>query len=69
MTDPLHKLLVEALDIVVKRESEEAREGLDQVRAEIKRKGSHWASDVIWTLRRQVAALEKRLAEKEQGES
>jgi len=53
--------IVQALDNVIKREIAEAYE----VRKEIKAKGTHWAGDEIWTLRRQVAALRKRLAEKE----
>jgi hypothetical protein len=56
---PLDAAIIHAIDNVIKREIAEA----DEVREEIKRGGTHWASDEIWKLRRQVAALRKRLAE------
>jgi ubiquinone biosynthesis protein UbiJ len=59
----MHKLIVEAFDNVIKREIAEA----DAVRAEIKARGTYWAGDEIWTLRRQVAALRNRVAELEKS--
>ena len=52
-------LIVEAFNNLIKREIGEA----DEVREEIKRRGTYWAGDEIWKLRRQVAALRKRLSE------
>ena len=68
MTDPsgdrsLHGIIMQALDNIIKREIAEA----DEVRREIKDKGTYWAGDEIWKLRRQVDALRKRLAEIERG--
>jgi hypothetical protein len=54
-------LIVEAFDNVIRREF--AEEAL--VREEIQRRGTHWAASEIWKLRRQVAALRKRLSEHE----
>ena len=56
---PLDAAIIQAIDNVIKREIAEA----DEVREEIKRGGTHRASDEIWKLRWQVAALRKRLAE------
>jgi len=52
-------LVIQAFDAVIQREIAEA----DEVREEIRRRGTHWAGDEIWKLRRQVSALRKRLAE------
>ena len=54
-------LIVQSFDNIIKREIAEA----DEVREEIKRRGTYWAGDEIWKLRRQVAALRKRLSEHE----
>ncbi|WP_165445787.1 hypothetical protein [Bradyrhizobium uaiense] len=35
-------------------------------RKEIAQRGAYWAGDEIWKLRRQVAALHKRIAELEE---
>lgn len=64
MADVLHGLIIQAFDAVIKREIVEA----DEVRAEIKQKGTYWAGDEIWKLRRQVVALRKRVAEHEDGD-
>jgi len=52
-------LIIRAFDNVIKREIAEADEGArgDQ------RRGTYWAGDEIWKLRRQVKALRKRLSE------
>jgi hypothetical protein len=63
--DRLGSLFMQALDAVIKRESAEA----DEVRGEIKARGTYWAADEIWKLRRQVAALRKRLADKGTGKT
>jgi hypothetical protein len=55
MTD----LIIQALKNVVDRELAEQAE----VRDEIKQRGSYWAASEIWKMRRQVKALQKRLAE------
>ena len=52
-------LIVEAFNNLIKREIGEA----DEVREEIKRRGTYWAGDEIWKLRREVKALRKRLSE------
>ena len=56
-------LVIQAFDAVIQREVAEA----DEVREEIKRRGTYWAGDEIWKLRRQVKTLRKRLAELEGG--
>jgi ubiquinone biosynthesis protein UbiJ len=61
MSDVLGRLIIDAFNNVIKREIAEA----DEVRAEIKQRGTYWAGDEIWKLRRQVASLRKRLAEYE----
>ncbi len=65
MTRPFDLMIIEAFNAVIKREIAEA----DEVRAEIKQRGTYWAANEIWKLRRQVVALRKRLAEKETDES
>ena len=55
----LQSSIVKAFDAVIKREQAEAA----LVREEVVSRGTNWAGDEIWTLRRQVAALRKRLAE------
>jgi ubiquinone biosynthesis protein UbiJ len=55
--------IIQALDNVIKREIAEA----DAVRAEIKTRGTYWAGDEIWKLRRQVAALRARVVELEKS--
>ena len=65
MADPIHGLILEAFNNVIKREIAEANE----VRAEIAQKGTHWAGAEIWKLRRTVKALRERLAKAEGGES
>ncbi|MBB4383128.1 hypothetical protein [Bradyrhizobium sp. SBR1B] len=57
----MRNLIIEALDNVIRREIAEA----DDVRKEIAQRGAYWAGDEIWKLRRQVAALRKRIAELE----
>lgn len=57
--DPLLQGIMRAFENVIKREIAEA----DEVRQEIKTKGTYWAGDEIWKLRRRVAFLQKRLAE------
>ena len=37
----------------------------DLIREEIKQRGSYWAAREIWALRRQAAALRKRVANDE----
>jgi hypothetical protein len=64
MADVLHEIIIGALDRVIKREIAEANE----VRGEIAQRGTYWAGDEIWRLRRQVAALRRRLAEFEDGD-
>lgn len=67
MADPktLHDLIVRVLDEgFAKDQAEEAL-----IRDEIKRCGTFWAGHEIWQLRRQVAALQGRLAKREQKES
>jgi hypothetical protein len=59
----MRDLIVEAFDNVIKREIAEA----DEVREEIKRRGTYWAGDEIWMLRREVKALRKRLSEHDGG--
>ena len=59
MSHPLDRLIVDAFKAVIDREIAEANE----VRDEIKRRGTYWAGEEIWKLRRQVAALRKRVAE------
>lgn len=54
-------LFMQALDEVIKREQVE----VDEVRAEIAQKGTYWAGDEIWRLRRRVVGLRKQLANKE----
>jgi hypothetical protein len=54
-------LIIQAFDSVIKREIAEA----DEVRKEIVQRGSYWAGDEIWKLRRQLAALRKSLAKYE----
>jgi hypothetical protein len=57
--DAMKDLIIRAFDNVIKREIAEADEGArgDQ------RRGTYWAGDEIWKLRRQVKALRKRLSE------
>lgn len=55
--DKPRDVIIQAFDNVIKREIAEA----DAVRAEIKQKGTYWAGDEIWKLRRQVASLRKQL--------
>jgi hypothetical protein len=62
MAHPLDRLIIDAFNAVIDREIAEANE----VREEIKRRGTYWAGDEIWKLRRQVASLRKRLAEAEE---
>jgi hypothetical protein len=58
---PLDGLIIQAFNNVIKQEIAEA----DEVRKEIAQRGTYWAGDEIWKLRRQVAALRKRLAQGE----
>jgi hypothetical protein len=51
----MRDMIIEAFDNVIRREIAEA----DEVREEIKRRGTYWAGDEIWKLRRQVRALRK----------
>lgn len=62
--DPADRLIIQAFDNVIKREIAEA----DEVRKEVANRGTYWAGDEIWKLRRQVAALQRRLAEQEMSE-
>lgn len=64
MTDQVHKAIISVFDEAFKREIAEA----DLVRAEIKQKGTYWAGDQIWSLRRTVAALRTRIAKMEGNE-
>ena len=59
MSHPLDALIVRAFDNVIKREIAEA----DELREEIKRRGTYWAGNEVWKLRRQVASLRKQLQE------
>lgn len=61
MTDHLHNLIIGVLNEGFERDSTQR----DLVRQEIKQRGTYWAGTEIWELRRQVAGLRKRLAEKE----
>jgi hypothetical protein len=56
---PMRDLILETFDNVIKREIAEA----DAVREEMKRRGTYWAGDEVWKLRRQVKALRERLSE------
>ena len=60
MSHPLDALIVRAFDNVIKREIAEA----DELREEIKRRGTYWAGNEIWKLRRQAASLRKALTER-----
>lgn len=62
--DPLASLIMDAFKRVIDREIAEANE----VREEIKRRGTYWAGDEIWKLRRQVASLRKQLDEERAGQ-
>jgi hypothetical protein len=57
MTDALHNLIIGVFNEGFARDQREA----DEVREEIKRRGTYWAGDEIWKLRRQVASLQKQL--------
>ena len=57
MSDPLGRLIIQALDNVIEREL--AEEAL--VRDEIKQRGTYWAAREIYKLRRSVASLERSL--------
>jgi len=57
--DALHNLIIQVFNEGFERDRAQA----DAVRAEIKQKGTYWAGDEIWQLRRQVAILRKRVAE------
>jgi hypothetical protein len=57
MSDPLGRLIIDAFTSVIDREHAEQAE----VRDEIKRRGTYWAGDEIWKLRRQVKSLRKKL--------
>ncbi|MDN3278817.1 hypothetical protein QWJ07_31460 [Frankia sp. RB7] len=53
--DPLGRLILDAFNNVLDREAAEQEE----VRGEIKQRGTYWAAREIWQLRRQVRALRK----------
>jgi hypothetical protein len=57
--DAAAKAIMNVFDLAVKREIAEA----DQVRAEIKQRGTYWAGDEIWKLRRDVAYWKKAAQE------
>ncbi|MEY9880618.1 hypothetical protein [Bradyrhizobium sp. USDA 329] len=61
----MRDLIVEAFDSVIRREIAEA----DDVRKEIAQRGAYWAGGEIWKLRRQAAALRKRIAELEETDA
>jgi hypothetical protein len=61
VTHPLNGLIIQALNNITNQEIAEA----DEVRKEIAQRGTYWAGNEIWKLRRQVAALRKRLAQGE----
>ena len=56
--------LVHAFKAVIDREIA----GANEVREEIRRRGTYWAGDEIWKLRRQVASLRRRLEEDRTGD-
>ncbi len=58
MNDLLHKLIIDVLNEGFERDARQR----DEVRAEIKQKGTYWAGSEIWELRRQVASLQKSKA-------
>lgn len=60
MKDPV----THAFENIFKQEIAEA----DEVRKEIAERGTYWAGDQIWSLRRTVAALRARLAKLERNE-
>jgi hypothetical protein len=62
--DPLGSLIMDAFNRVIDREIAEANE----VREEIKRRGTYWAGGEIWKLRRQVASLRRQLTEERAGQ-
>lgn len=62
MSDVPRDPIMKAFDEIIRRDIAAA----DEVRAEIKQRGTYWAGTEIWELRRQVASLRKRLAEHEQ---
>jgi spore coat protein CotF len=59
------KAIMNVFDQVIKQEIAEA----DQVRAEIKQKGTYWAGDEIWKLRRDVAYWKKAAQEARAAQS
>ncbi|MCD9825250.1 hypothetical protein [Bradyrhizobium japonicum] len=61
----MRDLIIEAFDSVIRREIAEAND----VRKEIAQRGAYWAGDEIRKLRRQVAALRKRIAELEETDA
>lgn len=64
MTDHLHNLIMGVMNEGFEREAAERT----LVRQEIKQRGTYWAGNEIWDLRREVASLRKRLAaEKEKS--
>jgi hypothetical protein len=54
-------LIVEALKNVLDCEADERA----LVRDEIKQRGTYWAGEEIWKLRRQVRSLRKQLSDRE----
>ncbi len=64
MADHLHDLIIKVFDEGFARDRAEA----DEIRNEIKTKGTYWAGGEIWKLRRLVASLRRRLAEMERDE-
>jgi len=59
MASGFGEAFVAAFKNVIDREIAEENE----VREEIKRRGTYWAGSEIWKLRRQVAALRRRITE------
>jgi hypothetical protein len=61
VVDHLHHAIMKVFNEGFERDLAEAA----KIREEIKRRGTYWAGNEIWDLRRAVASLRKRIAEQE----
>jgi hypothetical protein len=62
MSDALHNLIISVFNEGFERD----RAAADQVRTEIKARGTYWAGDEIWKLRRQVKSLREQFDRRQQ---